>query len=235
MLKCSWPQTRLTILALSILTFGCSSEPEPEPAAEEGTAPASAEVSPDSQPEVAAPAPVQEADSAAPTSVNERDRILAYASVIRAVLGNNRDARSGVVVDPEGLAELSPLGQRKVLIELEDVAPEAVFGTQEEVLENQKDRVAAKSSKKRGRKEPPKTDRGSSSTASTPPSVTEGSYDDEAPTLVIELQVRSFVPGQALIKSVAWLGAEEPERSTWESTGSKERWTAKTQGPTASD
>ncbi len=146
---------------------------------------------------------------AAATVVTEEDRIEVYAEVLRQLVRKERDPRSGVVVDPRGLTGLDDQHRREVLVAVEDVAPEMFFGTREEIEAEQKAREESRAHdnerKSGGRKKSAgsKRDRGGSSSASTPVQVS-AIEDDQAPILVLSLNVSSFKPNHASIQTVAW-------------------------------
>lgn len=147
--------------------------------------------------------------------LREEDRIEIYAEVLRQFLRGEGDPRGGIVIEPAGLLGLSDLRRLEVLVALEDVTPEAFFGTRAEIEAEQQDREEARNEREAQVKRKTKTkkarDRGGSSTATTPVEVT-AIEDELAPTLVLWLDIQEFRASRARIRAHSW-HADSGERS----------------------
>ncbi|MAE69420.1 MAG: hypothetical protein CME06_03000 [Gemmatimonadetes bacterium] len=186
------------------------------------------EVQPPAQPLPNDPPPAARAVSEkgeAPKMLTAGDRIEVYAEVLQQVLRRDSSPRSGVFVDPSGLLGLDDLQRHQVLVALESVEARAFFGAREDVLEAVKERDEERDRDEAARlnKANKKRDQSGSSTAATPLELAPVA-DDEAPMLVISLEVGSFLAERASIVGSSWHIESGEKRTRFAAAWSDDQW-----------
>ncbi len=182
------------------------------------------------EPEPELPAPATEQ---APTRVEEKtprvlqdsDRVEIYAEVLRQVLRKEQTPRSGALVDASGLLGLDDQQRHEVLVALEPIEPRAFFGTRDDVLRKAKESEEERDRDETARKNKAAAarERSGSSTAATPVEFTPVA-GDEAPMLVLTIEVRSFTAQRASIVGSSWHLEAGDKRTHYAAAWSDGRW-----------
>ncbi len=186
------------------------------------------EAQPPAQPPPSDPPPTTQAvpeKGDAPRVLEPGDRIEVYAEVLEQVLRRERSPRSGVFVDPSGLLGLDDQQRHKVLVALESVEARAFFGAREDVLDavKQKDEQRDRDEAARKNEASKERDKSGSSTAATPVELSPVT-DDEAPMLVVGIEVGSFLAEKASIIGSSWHIESGAKRTHFVATWSDDEW-----------